>query len=271
MNNGKMGGRFMFPNSLMKLFIVWKQLVDYRGLEGIARKLSYLGLIPKFPDFSTIWNRIHYSTQEISLPSYREAEVGSDGSGLKTRNAGEYRILKYGDPEAKQKKHLVVVITAGIRHKKLLCVDVRIEGKGYTEASIAEEHLLSIAKKGIRIKSFYGDGAFYQSSMFNRLHSLGVKPVIKTRKNASADRYRGSKYRRREVSEYRNLGYRRWAELNSYGMRWPRTEGIFSAVKRKFGENTLSRLTESLLAEGYQRLWAYDEIREYGESAVKGG
>ena len=72
------------------------------------------------------------------------------------------------------------------------------------------------------------------------------------------------------MREYKNMGYERWARENNYGMRWPGIEGIFSAVKRKFGR-TFSRLTESLLADGYQRLWAYDEIREYGESAVKGG
>ena len=48
MNNWKRGGRFIFPNSLMKWFIVWKQLVDYRGLEGIARKLSYLASFQNF-------------------------------------------------------------------------------------------------------------------------------------------------------------------------------------------------------------------------------
>ncbi|MEM4115236.1 MAG: hypothetical protein QXP59_04430 [Saccharolobus sp.] len=44
-------------------------------------------------------------------------------------------------------------------------------------------------------------------------------------------------------------------------MRWVRTEGIFSAVKRKYGENTVSRSKESLIAEGYQRFWAYDTIK----------
>jgi hypothetical protein len=95
--------------------------------------------------------------------------------------------------------------------------------------------------------------------------AIKARPVIKIRKNASTDYYKGSKYRRRGVREYKNLGYRKWAELNSYGMRWPGTEGIFSAVKRKFGENTLSRLVDGLIAEGYQRFWAYDEIKEYGE------
>ncbi|MEM3676347.1 MAG: hypothetical protein QXV22_04760 [Thermoplasmataceae archaeon] len=46
--------------------------------------------------------------------------------------------------------------------------------------------------------------------MFNKLHSIGVKPVVKIRKNASADLYRkGGKYRRRIVREYKNLGYER--------------------------------------------------------------
>jgi hypothetical protein len=52
-------------------------------------------------------------------------------------------------------------------------------------------------------------------------------------------------------------------------MRWPGTDGIFSAVKPKFGENTLFRLTESILAMGNQRFWAYNEIWEYGENALK--
>ncbi|MEM4100823.1 MAG: IS5/IS1182 family transposase, partial [Thermoplasmata archaeon] len=54
-----------------------------------------------------------------------------------------------------------------------------------------------------------------------------------------------------------------------YGMRWVGTEGIFSAVKRKYGENTVSRSKEGLIAEGYQRFWAYDTIKCYAES--KGG
>ncbi|MEM3908051.1 MAG: hypothetical protein QXZ17_14535 [Nitrososphaerota archaeon] len=127
---------------------------------------------------------------EISLPRPRfdEAETATDGSGLKASNAGEYRILKYGDKDAR-KKHLVIV-TADVRRKKLLCVTVRIEGKGYTEASIALQHILSITERGIGIKKFYGDGAFDQSSMFNKLQLLHSKSVIKIWKNASADLYR---------------------------------------------------------------------------------
>jgi hypothetical protein len=103
--------------------------------------------------------------------------------------------------------------------------------------------------------------------LFERLHKLGAKPVIKIRKNAT-EWHRESKYRRREVRDYKEMGYDRWPSLNSYGMRWPGTEGIFSAVKHKFGENTLSRSEEGLLAEGYQRFWTYDELMQYGEKRL---
>ncbi len=39
-----------------------------------------------------------------------------------------------------------MVITADVKHKKLLRVDVRTEGKGYTEASIAMQHISSISE-----------------------------------------------------------------------------------------------------------------------------
>ena len=160
--------------------------------EDLTSSASY----PRHPDCTTIWTRIHSSTPGISVPDFNEADAGSDGTGLKTNNAGEYRIIKYGDPGAKRKRHLVVVITADVKHKKLLCVEVHIEGKDHSEASIAEQHLSLITEEGIKINRFYGDGAFDSSSMFKKLHSLKIKPVIKIRKNASADWYNGSKYRR---------------------------------------------------------------------------
>ena len=100
-------------------------MVDYRGLEGIARKLYQYDLIP---DYTTIWHRIHDLIPEISIPEWDDIEVASDGTGLKTSNAGEYRIMKYGDKDAKRRKHLVVVITADVRRKKLIGITAFTEG-----------------------------------------------------------------------------------------------------------------------------------------------
>ncbi|MEM3488759.1 MAG: transposase, partial [Nitrososphaerota archaeon] len=107
-------------------------------------------------------------------------------------------MFKYGDNNARE-KHLVVVITADVKRKKLLCVEVHIEDKEHTEASIAMEQVSHISQRGIKTRKFYGDRAFDQSPLFDKLHSLGTKPIIKIRKNASIDYYNGSKYRRRIV------------------------------------------------------------------------
>lgn len=264
MNKGKRGGQYKYPDSFIKWEAVWKQWIDYRGLEGIARSLAKFGFIPNYNDYSTIWHRVHSMVPEIRLPTEKEIfEVASDGSGLKTSNAGEYRIYKYGK-RSKKKKHLVVVITADIKHRKLLNVDVHVEGEGKSESRIAEKHLKKLKKKGVKVKKFYGDGAFDTNKFFDCLEESKIESAVKIRKNATTDYCRGSRRRRQEIREYRTLGYEQWASEKQYGMRWVATEGIFSAVKRRFGENIVSRNRSSMRAEAIQRFWSYDLLKEYG-------
>ena len=84
-------------------------------------------------------------------------------------------------------------------------------------------------------------GASNANDLFTLMYQIGAKPVIKIRKNAYTDHHRGLKYLRRAVREYQNNGYKQWGEDNDYGMRWPGTERISSAVKRKFWESCVSR------------------------------
>ncbi|MEM3860050.1 MAG: hypothetical protein QW478_11725 [Candidatus Micrarchaeaceae archaeon] len=57
--------------------------------------------------------------------------------------------------------------------------------------------------------------------------------------------------------------------MNNYGVRWPGTEGIFSAVKRKFGENTF-KIRRWSGGKELQEFWEYDKIREYGKKHLTG-
>jgi hypothetical protein len=275
MNKGKVGKPFLFPDSFMKWQTVWHQFVDYRGLEGIARKLSKFGLIPKYDDYTTIWYRVHKMKPEITLPDYDELDIGSDGSGLKSNNAGEYRIFKYG--ERTRKKYLIVVITADIKHKRLLDVDAYMEGEGPDEPKIGMKHVKKIIRSGKKINKYYGDGKFDTNETFDTLDKYDIIPAIPVQINAST---RGSKRSRRKVIQEqfdlpkgpgkrrdtktrRKAMQKKWREKVKLGLRWPGTEGIFSAVKRKFGENTVSRKKENLIAEAIQRFWAYDVICNY--------
>ena len=68
--------------------------------------------------------------------------------------------------------------------------------------------LVVLVKSGSSIDSFYGDGAFDTNDLFSLIHQVGAIPVIKIRKNASPDRIKGTKYRRRAIREYQEKGYR---------------------------------------------------------------
>ncbi|VUT23774.1 MAG: Transposase DDE domain protein [Candidatus Methanolliviera sp. GoM_asphalt] len=268
MNRGKKGGQYRFPDS----FISWRSCLEAMDRlswsldEGIARSLAKMGFIPEYNDYTTIWHRVHDMVPEITLPTEKDLEVATDGSGLKTNNAGEYRVFKYG--EKTKKKHLVVVITADIKQKKLLKVEAQIEGEGESEPKIAEKHLEELKKDGVTVKKFYGDGAFDTNALFEYLEESKIESAIKIRKNASTC-CRGSKRRREEIREYLRLGYNKWSNKKRYGMRWVATEGIFSAVKRKFGEKTVSRSKNGLIAEAIQRFWNYDLLRAYGMKKVR--
>ncbi len=90
---------------------------------------------------------------------------------------------------------------------------------GPTEPQVAEKHLRDATLHGVRVREFYGDRAFDTNGLFDLAHLMGFRLVIKIRKNTASDIYRGSKYRRRAIREYRENGYETWADQNQYGMR----------------------------------------------------
>ena len=86
------------------------------------------------------------------------AEIGTDGTGMKTGNAGSYRIMKYGDPGAGKRKHLVVIITADVKTKKITGIQSHMEGAGPSKPETASMHVREAVMKGVRVNKFYGDG-----------------------------------------------------------------------------------------------------------------
>jgi Transposase DDE domain. len=193
---------------------------------------------------------------EIKLPTY-EVEAGSEGTGFKSGNAGEYRTYVYGKI---RRKYVKVIITADVRTKKLLAVDVKI-GE-VSEPKVAAKHIKLLKENGIKLKKFYGDGA-YDTEIFNVIGE--AESAVKIRKNATTYRCRGR--RRQEVRKYMKLGYKTWAKKVKYGLRWA-IEGIFSSIKRKFGEDLRARSVIGLLAEAMQKVWAYDIMVSYAKNAM---
>ena len=283
MNKGKRGAQYEFPESLIKLQGLWHQWVDYRGVEGITRKLVEHGNLPKYNDFSTINRRVRKLDVGIELPKHGTVDVSTDGSGMKMTNSGEYRQRKYGKKKRKgrkkgkgrknarkrhsRKRYLKVTITADPVRKKLLDCDVSIEGEGPSEPETAKNHMGGLIDGGKKIRKFWGDGGFDSNDLFDFCEENGIESAIKIRKDAVPDREK-SKRRAKEVEEYQGKGYKKWARKKKYGRRWTGTEGIFSAVKRKFGENVRSRKLCNICHEAKAKFWAYDRMKSYAEAAV---
>jgi len=71
---------------------------------------------------------------------------------------------------------------------------------------------------------------------------------------------------KQEIRKYMTMGYKEWVKETGYGLRWA-VEGIFSSVKRKFGED-FARSPVGLIAEAIQKMWAYDEMVGYARNAI---
>ncbi|HII17189.1 TPA: IS5 family transposase [Candidatus Woesearchaeota archaeon] len=264
MNRGKCGAPYEFPESLIRFLAILQQWVNVRGLEGICRRLCRYTSLPKYCDFSTICRRINKIDTAFILPTEGDISAATDGTGFKMTSRGEYKETLYGDGK---KKYLKVTTTSNSRGKKLLDIDVSVDGEGDSEPEVAMSHLESLVRLGYTIEDFGGDGAFDVHALFDLLDQYGIRSGIKIRKNASVDEDgNGSWRRRQEVLKYRKKDYRKWAKDAEYGMRWPGTEGIFSAVKRIFGEGTKGKNIKTMAHELKRRFWAYDRMCNYAEA-----
>jgi len=264
MNEGKRGAPFQFPESFIEWLAVLSQWISNRELQGITRRFQAFRLIPKEADYSTISIRVNKIDTSFELPPTGSISVSVDGSGMKMSNRGDYRETKYGNG---RKKFLKVTISADPYKKKLLDIDVCVDGEGASEPEAAMSHLEHLIERGFDISKFFGDGSFDVHDLFDLLDQYAILSGIKIRKNASVDPEGvGSWRRRQEVLQYRKKGYKKWAREAEYGMRWPGTEGIFSAVKGIFGEETRSKKIDNMMHEVERKFWAYDRMRQYAEA-----
>lgn len=287
MNEGKRGAPYVYPESLIELQAVWHQWFDYRGIEGITRKLAEHGLVPEANDYTTANRRIRKVDVSFDLPTSGKVNVACDGSGLRMTNGGSYREDKHGkknkkkdkeqkddkkknkenenqkdEKKPKKKKYVKVTISADPKTKELLDCTVSIEGEGPSEPEVAEEHMENLIENGVEIEQFWGDGAFDCFDLFEFCEEHSIEPAIKIRSNAVlwGD---SPPLRIDEIIMLQWIGYDDWAFVKDYGMRWPGTEGIFSAVKRKFGETLRSTKEENMIHEAKTRFWVYERMRKY--------
>jgi len=250
-NKDKEGSPYLYPNSLIEfLGILHVKSFDYRALQGIVNALS-----SKFDNFPVIsYSQICRRVNKINIKFTARGDnliVGVDGSGMKVSNRGDWMRKKW-----KVKRGWIKVVVMG--DSKGNVVDIRVGNEGLNEGKSSRGMLRKNRKK---VKKLLGDGLHDCKDTFNLCDKLNVDPVIKIRKNASR-KARGSRLRKNKVEEYFNLGHEKWVKKTGYGLRWPCTEGIFSSVKRIFGECIRSTRKRNMYHEAKLKFWAYNLLLE---------
>lgn len=260
MNLGKCGAPYLFPNSLIELQAVWHaKKTPYRMVEGISRQLAVIGQIPDYNDYSTINRRINRLACKLVLPNSNNLILFSDGTSLQVVEGGEYLREKYGK---KNRRWVQVVILGDPETKEPVSFEVNIIQN--SELDSAKRQLVELKNKGMNINGFGGDGSYDEIALWNWLVYNQIEPIIKPDKNAVVPS--GSRERDKNVDERNLLGYDIWSREHGYGHRWPATEGIFSAVKRIFGEQIHATSELGMIQEAKIKFWAYQKIKRYGEA-----
>lgn len=260
MNLGKQGAPYRFPNSLIELQAVWHaKNIPCRMIEGITRQLANMGKVVEYNDYSTANRRINQLTCQLVVPASNNLTLFSDGTGLQVIESGEYLREKYGK---KNRRWVQVVILGDPESKEPVSFEVNLIQR--SELDSAKRQLAELRSKKVKINCFGGDGSYDEIALWNQLVYNGIEPIIKPDKNAIIPS--GSKERDRNVEERNLLGYDLWEREHGYGNRWPATEGIFSAVKRIFGEKIHARSEVGMVQEAKIKFWAYQKMKRYGQA-----
>ena len=243
MNAGKPGAPYLFPNGLIKLQAIWHaKTIPYRMIEGMTRDLSKIGQLPEYNDYSTVNRRVNKLSFALDVPQGDKIVVFSDGTGMQAVAGGEYLREKYGK---KNRRWVQLVILGDAKTHEPVSYEVHIIQE--SEADSTERQLTKLLDDNVPISAAGGDGAMDSKRLYGLCEDHEIIPIFKPDVNARTDT--DSELRNKVVKERNRLGYKRWAKKNGYGFRWPATEGIFSAVKRMFGEQLAATSELGMLKE----------------------
>ena len=72
-------------------------------------------------------------------------------------NAGLFQMFSRSlNPDARRRKHFVVIITADVKTKHVIGIDVRNQGTGLSDPEAAQKHVGEAVMRGMNVTEFYG-------------------------------------------------------------------------------------------------------------------
>jgi len=224
MNKGKNGRPYIYPKTFIQfcgLMYAFLHL-PYRQLEGYLQALS--GFIPglRSADYTTLWQRIVELEIDVSIPE-NDIVVAVDSTGIKVTNRGDWMREKHN---VKRRGWIKVHLAVDTWTKRPVAFEI-------TDERVSDHKMVKPLLSDIKLRDALMDAGYDKEEVYKFLEGKGVKkPGINPRKDAIVN---PKSIRSDSILEHIKFGHESWKKVHKYGERWV-AEGIFSAIKRIFGE-----------------------------------
>jgi hypothetical protein len=255
LNDGRVGRPFKLTDRYIEFLIVVRYLfsMPYRQVEGFTRALNRL--IPRLPSIDYSWVRRRILMLNLSpYDSIRDSDeavvIAVDSSGVSVHKCGGWVERMYGG----RKRYIKIHFAVDVRTREVVAMDVTTDDVHDSEVL---PNLIMNASRNRLISGAYMDGAYDSGKAYRLLGGMGVKPIIKPRRNARADR--GPPERHTSVIMFKTLGEKEWSRRVGYGRRWT-AETAFSTFKRLYGEHCMAKNMETIVKELMAKAYIYNMI-----------
>jgi hypothetical protein len=204
LNDGKVGRPFKITYGYVVFLAVVRYLfsMPYRQIEGFTRALHRL--VPRLPSADYSWVRRRILMLDLSpYKSLRKSDgpvvIAVDSSGVSVHKCGGWVERLYG----RKKRYVKIHFAVDVRTKEVLAMEVTTDDAHDSEVLPS---LMANASRYRLISEACMDGAYDSSKNYALLRKMGIKPIIKPRRNARTDR--GPPERRSSVIMFKTLGER---------------------------------------------------------------
>ncbi len=254
MNHNKVGKPYSFSNMLIIAAFAVKCVfkIGYREAAGNVRDFIESIGIKSYPDFRTIQWRISQMKRDgikfmIQLRSKSDLRVIIDASGVKSKNDGEYRTVKYGKIKVWKEIHVAIDKTT----RRILNMEITENDLKDTKEFIP---LLKPIIKMNEVNTVTTDGGYDSEQNFEYCDDNNIRTLIPVHINAIKGKHkrkhieeqlghvfsRGFPGRNMYLTEeIRRQNQDRWKKNSGYHSR-SLVETFFSVFKGAFGEYTFS-------------------------------
>jgi len=255
LNDSKVGRPFKITYGYIVFLAVVRYLfsMPYRQIEGFTRALHRL--VPRLPTLDYSWARRRILRLDLSpYESLRGYDgpivIAVDSSGVSVHKCGGWVERLYG----KKKRYIKIHFAVDVRTKEVVAMEVTTDD--VHDSEVLPSLMMNASRHRAIIEAFM-DGAYDSSKNYALLGKMGIKPIIKPRRNARVDR--GPPERRSSAIMFKTLGEKAWGRLMGYGRRWA-AETAFSTFKRLYGEYSMARSMENIAKELSAKAYIYNML-----------